>query len=223
MQNHINFRTEDYVLKDLVYNDCVYAWVLLHSYYNPTEKHNYIYKEDINYTKIANQIHRSRQTVSKRFNDLLDSGIIKAYKYEGKKAFKIPYYNEFEEMHGETVFQLLCLPFKTQKEELIKTYAYLLKKKRIAIKEKRQYFTCSSKEILTAFGHSEGNGTAYDRIRGILTILQGAGILKFRTTLPEQKPDGTWRPAQMEVYEVNNKASDEWLGLTNDDKINKKE
>lgn len=117
-------------------------------------------------------------------------------------------------MDGNTVLQLLCLPIREQKEELIKTYAYLLKKKRMTIKEGKSYFTCSSKEVLREFGHSEGNGQSYERMKAIFTILQGAGIIKFRTTLPEQKEDGTWRPAYMEVYEVNKKASDEWLGKT---------
>lgn len=200
-------------MKELIYNDCVYAWLLLHSCYNPEEKHNYIYKENINYTKIAAQIHRSRQTVSKRFNKLIDTGIIRESKYNGKKVYKIPYYDEFEELHGETVFQLLCLPFEKQKEELIKTYAYLLKKKRISITEQYPYFLCSSKEVLEYFGHSASHDKDYARMRGIFTILQGAGIIRFRTRQAEQKPDGTWRPECMEVYQVNNKASDEWLGL----------
>lgn len=217
MQDHINFRTEDYILKDLVYNDCVYAWLLLHSYYNSEEKYNYIYKEDVNYSKIALQIHRSRQTVSKRFNALLDDEIIRRCKYNGKVCYKIPYYDKFEEMDGETVFQLICLGEKDQKEELVKTYAYLLDKKRTAIRENKKYFHCSSKEILQVFGHSASHERDYTRIRRIFTLLQGAGIIKFRTTLPEQKVDGTWRPAYMEVYEVNKKASDEWLGKTEDE------
>jgi hypothetical protein len=46
----------------------------------------------------------------------------------------------------------------------------------------------------------------------ILTILQGAGIVKFRTLLPRQNENGQWVGKQMEVYEVNKRASDEWLG-----------
>ena len=60
IRKHINFRTEDYFLKELVYSDNVYAWLLLHSHYNPEEKHNYIYKEEINYTKIGIMIHKTR-------------------------------------------------------------------------------------------------------------------------------------------------------------------
>ena len=53
MLEHINFRTEEYVLKNLAYSDSVYAWLLLHSHYDKNEKHNYIYKEEFSYIKIA--------------------------------------------------------------------------------------------------------------------------------------------------------------------------
>ena len=51
IQKSIPFRTEDIILKELAYNDCVYAWLLLHSHYNPEESHNYIYKEEINFKR----------------------------------------------------------------------------------------------------------------------------------------------------------------------------
>ena len=211
IRNKIPFRTEELTLKELAYNDCIYAWILLHSHYNPDESHNYIYKEDINFTKIGTAIHRSRQTVSKRFKNLIDDGYIRECKYNGKTCYKIPYFKDFEELHGPTVFQLLCLPVDKQKEELIKTYAFLLKKKRIALREGHTSFSTSSKEILQAFGSSASHNKKYENMRAIFTILQGAGIIKFKTTSYERRSDGTVLPPQMIVYEVNYKASDEWL------------
>lgn len=213
IRNHINFRTEEYFLKELVYGDCVYAWLLLHSHFNPDEKYNYIYKEDINFTKIGAQMHRSRQTVSKRFNDLIENDIIRQYKYNGKTCYKIPYYNEFEELDGETTFQLLCLPLKEQREALIKTYALLLKKKRICEREGKRVFFCSAESLIKECGETASHKTTFDRMRAILTILQGAGIIKFRTLLPRQNEKGEWVGAQMEVYEVSKSASEEWLGI----------
>ena len=122
------------------------------------------------------------------------------------------YYNWYEELDGETVYQLISLPFKDTREELIKTYAYLLKKKRISIKENKPLFVCSANEIILAFGHHPTNTQTFERIKFILTILQGAGIIKFRVLLPRQDETGKWIGKQMEVYEVNKKASDEWLG-----------
>ena len=50
-------------------------------------------------------------------------------------------------------------------------------------------------------------------MRAILTILQGAGIIKFKTTVFEKRTDGTFVPPKMIIYEVNDKAFDEWLGI----------
>lgn len=116
-------------------------------------------------------------------------------------------------MDGETVFQLICLGEKDQREELVKTYAYLLDKKRIAQRENKNIFYCSHKEVLEAFEHSASHDRDYVRMRQIFTLLQGAGIIRFRTVLPEQLPNGTWKGPVMEVYEVNKRASDEWLGI----------
>lgn len=219
MLKHINFRTEEYILKDLAYNDIVYAWLLLHSHYNKAEQYNYIYKNSFTQEDIAKDIHKCRQTVSKRLKELVSADIIRECKYNGKQVYKLPYYNdEYAELDGETVFQLIALPFKDTREELIKTYAYLWKRQ-ISLNEENKTrdkpahsFSCSYKEVLEVFDHSTGNAQAYDRMRGIFTILQGAGIIRFRTTLAHQDEYGHWIPAEMEVYKVNQKASDEWLG-----------
>ena len=55
------------------------------------------------------------------------------------------------------------------------------------------------------------NPDLYENMRAIFTILQGAGIIKFKTTSYERHSDGTISPPQMIVYEVNDKASEEWL------------
>ena len=216
-RKHINFRTEPHILKELAYNDCVYAWLLLHSHFRKDEKHNYIYKNEVHFGNIAAKIHRSRQTVSKRFNALLDSGIIKEYTYLGKKVYKIPYYSDFEELDGETVLQLLVLPFEKQHEELIKVYAYLLKKKRNAKKEGASSFLVSSRELIEMGGRNPKQGGApYTRMKAVLTILQGAGIIKFKELLATQDEQGKWTGPKMEVYEVNQRASEDWLGLKAD-------
>lgn len=204
-------------MKELAYNDCVYAWLLLHSHYNPIESHNYIYKEEINFSKMGVAMHRSRQTISKRFKKLIADELIRECFYNGKVCYKMPYFKDFEELHGPTVFQLLCLPIDKQKEELVKTYAYLLKKKRIALREGHTSFTTSSKEILKVFGSSASHNKKYESIRAIFTLLQGAGIIRFKTTNYEKQANGTFSPPQMIVYKVNDKASDEWLEKDNDE------
>ena len=79
------------------------------------------------------------------------------------------------------------------------------------MREGHTSFSTSSKEILQAYGSSASHNKKYENMRAIFTLLQGAGIIKFKTTSYERRSDGTVMPPQMIVYEVNDKASDEWL------------
>ena len=217
----IPFRTEVDVMKKLSYNDNVYAWLLLHSHYTQNEKHNYIYKEEFTYKGIGKDIRKNQETVSKRFKELLKEGIVQEFQYNRKKAYKMPYYErEFESLDGDTVMALLTLPCKEYKEELIKTYAYLLKRKRQQKQEdlanninQAPIFRTSAKEILEDFGHSTGHQSGYDRMRFIFTILQGAGIIEFEIIPLTRKFDGTYDPSRLSVYKVNKKADEKWLGI----------
>ena len=218
MQNKIPFTTNATDLKKLAYNDCVYAWLLVHSYDNKDEYHSYIYKNDFTFQQIAKDTHRTRQTVSRRFKEMLitddnPNGFIKEVVYCGQKAYKLPYTNLFQYLHGETVIKLLNLPLKEQKEELIKTLAYILDKKMQKNNEGSKNFYVTAKEIIEAFGHSIGNRQTYERIRLNLTVLQGAGIIKFKTINYDNR---NGMPPQMYIYYISNegKASDEWLGIS---------
>lgn len=210
---NIYFRTDEQMLKKMAYSDCVYAWLLLHSHYTEGERHNYIYKNEFTFKQIAADLHRHRDTVSKRFKVLIKEGIIFESEYNRKKVYKMTHSNVFEKLHGLTVLRLLTLPIKEQREELIKTYAFLLKRKREAENAGENGFYTSANDIILAFGHSNGNTQIFDSIRLNLTVLQGAGIIEFEITPFYQRSDGTIDPSQMFVYKVNNKASDKWLGI----------
>lgn len=211
MQNKIPFRTSTPILQKLAYNDCVYAWLLVHSYEDKNEFHSYIYKDSFTFKQIGIDIHRHKNTVARRFKELCADGIIQETKVFGKTAYLLHYSNPFQYLHGQTVIKLLNLPLKDQKEELIKTLAYLLEKKHQKEKENVSDFTVSSKEILEEFGHSLGNKQSYERIRLNLTVLQGAGIIKFKTI---NYNDQQGMPPLMYVYYIadEGRASDEWLG-----------
>lgn len=217
---NIYFRTDETMLKKMAYSDCVYAWLLLHSHYVEGERHNYIYKSEFTFKQIAADLHRHRDTVSKRFKTLIEEGVIFESEYNRKKVYKMTHVNEFEKLHGLTVLRLITLPIKEQREELIKTYAYLLKRKREAKKEGEKGFCTSANDIILAFGHSNGNTQMFENVRFNLTVLQGAGIIEFEITPFCQKADGTVDPSQMYVYRVNDKASDKWLGIKSDNNTN---
>lgn len=93
----INFVTSDKELIDMAYGDSIYAWLLLHSHYDPEENHNYIYKRDFSFTEIARDIHKTRQTVSKRFEALLTLSKDKDHVRSGRRD--LIYYDESNQVY----------------------------------------------------------------------------------------------------------------------------
>lgn len=220
MLRKINFVTNEQKLKEMAYGDSVYAWLLLHSHYDPDEDHNYIYKNEFTYEMIGKDIGRTRQTVSKRLKELLaqslesDGSFKKDLIYEQGKKYNLPCFRDFQQLDKDTVLNLFRLCGQSRREELIKTYAWLLKK--FEKKEKEISFN----DIIFAFGHAKGNEQTYNRYKDILTTLQGAGLIKFRTdTIRTQGKYGK----TLYVYQVNKRASQEWLDKNKEEETEMKE
>lgn len=212
MLNKINFVVNENKLREMAYGDTIYAWLLLHSHYDETEDHNYIYQKDFSYVGIGKDIHRTRQTVSTRFKNLLEIkdcvGKPLIYYKEANKVYILPSFREFEKLDADTVLNLFWLCGEgdiKRKEELIKVYAWL----------KKQYKSgnrnISFEDLIKVFGHSSGNRQIYARYKDILTTLQGAGLIKFRTSLGSEKDSKGQFCKTFYVYQVNEKASQEWL------------
>ena len=212
----IKFVTAEQELKDMAYGDTIYAWLLLHSHYNESENHNYIYKKDFTFTDIGKDIGRTRQTVSKRFKELLQKSEDKSFRsliWEDTqhKCYILPCFRDFQKLDSETVLNLFRLSSRApRREELIKTYAWL--KKQFSQKHKDISYT----DLITVFGHSRGNEETYNRYKDILTTLQGAGLIKFRTDLSNYRGSNGLYEKTLYIYQVNDKASKEWLDANED-------
>lgn len=209
-RNNIYFVTSDKELRDMAYGDTIYAWLLLNSHYDPEEKHNYIYKKDFTYEIIGKDIGKTRQSVSKRFKKLLELNEEESRKgrtnliVEFNKYYVLPNFKDFQKLDSDTVINLLRLCEKSRREELIKTYAWLLKKW-----EKEETTDISLKDLIMAFGHSHGNEQMYNHYKDILTTLQGAGLIKFKTGTT--KSINGWFAKTITIYQVNRKANIDWL------------
>lgn len=211
MLKKINFVVNQNKLREMAYGDTVYAWLLLHSHYDETEDHNYIYAKDFTFIQIANDIHRNRATVSKRFKALLpkenELGDKKDLMYynEYDKVYILPCFREFEQLDADTVLNLFWMCGENKKrEEVIKIYAWIKRS------FKKGNKNISYEDLIKAFGHSDGNEAIYQRYKDILTTLQGAGLIRFRTALNNRLTNGTYGKT-FYIYEVNDKASKEWL------------
>lgn len=220
----INFVTREDKLREMAYSDAIYAWLLLHSNYDKEEKHNYIYAANFSFVQIAKAIGKTRQTVSKRFKELLELNdftkhpdikgrpllIEKTNRATGKKYYILPCFKEFQTLDSETVMNLFRICTKApRREELIKTYAWLLKKYESGDKD------ISYGEIMDAFGHSRYNEEIYNRYKDLFTTLQGAGLIKFTTGLNMKDSSGRFQKT-LHVSQVNKYASADWLDKQND-------
>lgn len=208
----IKFVTQPKKLIEMAYSDTIYAWLLLHSHYDPDEHHNYIYKKDFTYRQIAKDIGRNEKTVSKRFKELLalsenvGSGRDLIWYDENSKAYILPNFQDFQKLDAQTVLNLFRLSSQqSRREELVKTYAWLRKEFETHHKE------ISYADLIVAFGHAFGNQSTYDRYKDILTTLQGAGLIKFRTDLDNHRNSKGQFDKTLYVYKVEKKASKEWL------------
>lgn len=210
MLNQIYFVTNETKLKEMVYSDSIYAWLLLYSHYSPDEEHNYIYRKDFTYEQIGKALGKTRQTVSKRLAKLIEdeknSPRPLIYESPDKKILYFPCFREFQKLDKPTVLNLFRLcSLAPRREELIKTYAWLRKKNDEGKKE------FSLNDLIEVFGHSKGNEQTYDRYKDILTTLQGAGLIKFRTdTIQNRTKKGEFSKT-LYIYQVNKSASKEWL------------
>jgi len=210
MLNQIYFVTNETKLKEMVYNDSIYAWLLLYSHYSPDENHNYIYRKDFTYEQIGKALGKTRQTVSKRLTKLIedekDSDRPLIYESTDKKKLYLPCFREFQKLDKQIVLNLFRLcSLAPRREELIKTYAWLRKKNEEGQKD------FSLNDLIEVFGHSKGNEQTYNRYKDILTTLQGAGLIKFRTDMIQNRTKKGEFSKTLYIYQVNKSASKEWL------------
>lgn len=210
MLNQICFVTNEVKLNEMAYSDAIYAWLLLYSHYDPDEHHNYIYRKDFTYEEIGKALGKTRQTISKRLNKLIeeekDSCRPLIYESPDKKKLYLPCFRGFQRLDKQTVLNLFRLcSLAPKREELIKTYAWLRKKNEEGQKE------FSLNDLIDVFGHGKGNEQTYDRYKDILTTLQGAGLIKFRTDAVQNRTKKGEFTKTLYIYQVNKKASKEWL------------
>lgn len=219
MLSSIPFVVNEIKLREMAYSDSIYAWLLLHSHYDEAQKHNYIYERDFTFIEIANDIHKNRNTVAKRFKELLAlsengkaAGKALIYYDKSNKCYILPNFKEFQKLDSDTVLNLfwMCGQDNQRKEELVKMYAWL--KQQVRVERRKEI---SFEDMITAFGHSGGNKQIYENYKYILTLLQGAGLIKFRTDFNSLRmKDGKFAKT-FYVYQVNDKASQEWIDKKN--------
>lgn len=205
--NKIYFPVSEEDLKRMSYTDSVYAWLLLHSKFNQSENWNYIYKKEFSIASLARECKLARNTIKSRLQKLVDEKFILDF----EDHYKLPHFTWTEQLHGRTTLALIRLTLDRKTvEELVKTYAFVLNKYNHKLQIGEDKIVLSYKELIETFGHSTGHKKTYDRFVTILTILQGAGILKTSTQL--RRINGLTF-SFIVIEEVKYQADERWIDM----------
>lgn len=151
------------------YCDVLYCYLQVISYFDEENKERYIPKKFINFTKIGEDLNISRQTVSTKFKNLKEMGLI--IEDPGKYVLA----NLDKEVAELVPFSTLRILTNTVKDNVISVYVYLLVRYRA---EKEKPFIFTYEQIKKYVGIGESRGTDYI-INDILLLLSKLDLLNY--------------------------------------------
>lgn len=158
------------------YYDILYGYLQGQSEWEKNRR--YIEKSIINYSQLSKKLGISRQTVSKKFKNLIDLGLIKDE--PGDKYYLTPLSADIASLIPNPTLKLIT---DTLNEYSISVYVYLLMRY-IANEEKEFLFKLS--EIKKHIGICATTRSNDDIIVNILFVLQKIGLIKYHLTTFQQ-------------------------------------
>lgn len=108
---------------DKKYNDLLYGYLQHISKYESETNIRYILKKDVVYTKIASSLNMTRQTISNKFNNLINKGLL-MYNKDKKRYEFISIDKKLAALLPDETVRIIC---NTLKERCLSILAYLLK------------------------------------------------------------------------------------------------
>ena len=161
------------------YYDILYAYLQCISTYDEGANERSFTKKDINFSNLASMFNMSRQTVSKKFNNLIELGLVVA---KDNSTFLL---TTLEPNIAALVpYKTLKLITDTLNEHSIKTYVYLLNRYYANQCRSFQFTLAQVKECIGICATTRSND---DTVTNILFVLQKLGLIKYKLTTAEQK------------------------------------
>ena len=157
------------------YSDLLYGYLQNISLMDESTGIRYIPKKNIKYTEIAEAIGMTRQTVSKRFNDLVQQGLI--YYNEDQKTYTfLKLEKELATLLPSETVRVLC---NTLKDRCLSVLSYLLK---TYVQHGMNSCEVNMDIIKTHVGLSTKNRAKNNEvIKDIFLILEKLGLIKYHT------------------------------------------
>ena len=215
----LRFPLEEDFMTNKSVNGMLYAKLQHLSYFNETNKKRYVYKDDVNFSEMAEKEFKeicSRQKLSSDLNKLKKLGFVVEGIEGGKKVYYLPFDSTkfFQLVPSLTVEYLL----KVKSVYCIKIYVYLLDKFFWKVKEGNGLYRFTKKELNEAIG-LYSNSTNNNTIDFILNSLHNEGLLSYKEVLV---PSTQKNKAPIHYFEITN-MNTKVKGLNYDKKTSKKE
>ena len=160
------------------YHDILYAYLQTISERSVKDGKRYLNKKDINYSKIGLKLNLTRQTVSKKFSNLLDMGLIVACG-ENYEIVELD-----RDMASLIPYETLKLLVDALSEYSVSTYIYFFNRY-YANEFKSFKFTLA--QVKKYIGICDTTRSNDDTITNILFTLQKLGLIKYQLTAESQE------------------------------------
>lgn len=172
-------KTKDYIANSK-YCDYLYGYLQSMSNWDGIVGHpRYVYKKSISYSRIAEDLDKSRQTISKKFKSMLEGDIknnmlpLIKQSEDGTKYELVYLEGNLAMLVPETTLQVLV---STLNDNTISTYVYLLNR---YLANNEREFQFSYTELKNAIGiGNKSHGNNYI-ITSILFVLKKIGLLNW--------------------------------------------
>lgn len=155
------------------YSDILYGYLQHISLLDEVTGIRYIEKKDIKYTKIAEDLGVTRQTISKKFNSLIDQGLM-SFDVENKRYLLRVLEAELAALLPDDTVKVLC---NTLQERCLSVLAYLLK----TYIQHDGSCEVNMDIIKGHIGLNKANrGSNNEIVRDIFMVLKKLGLIEYR-------------------------------------------
>ena len=164
------------------YNDMIYSYLQVISYFDEkVDTDRWVYKKDVNFSRMAEKFGLSRQTVSTRFKNLKELGLIVE---KGKDAYELKTLEN--DLAALIPFNTLSLLVDALSDNAISIYTYLLIQ---YIKNGNKPFIFTLEQLKQQVGICATTRSNDNIITNILFVLEKIGLIKCRMTTMKQEND----------------------------------
>lgn len=169
------------------YSDLLYGYLQVMSEREESTDIRYIEKKNLKFTKIAEDLQISRQTVASRLNNLIDMGLLKYDEIKKRYEF-ITIQKDLAALLPKPTVRILC---NTLRERSLSILAYLLKS---YFQHGQKPFNINIDILKAQVGLSSANrGTNNEVITDTLILLKKLGFIDYKVVKEMDKVSGGFK------------------------------